>query len=310
MKEIISVAVVTYNSSETISETLDSILKQNYGSEYLSLIISDDASKDNTIETVEQWLESHGKEFNSVRIVTSKINTGVTQNCNRVWKAVETRWVKSIGGDDLLRENCISCFVEYVSKNPNARAVFSRMQWFGYISKVVPEKYDLPFFDKSASEQHEYLKFKSFNLAPTSFLSAEALDKVGYADERFRNIEDLPLWLRLTQNGFKLSFVNEITVDYRVANSISKSNSRYVNPDFLNDLINIDRMHPLNQLNGIYPKLLKLDTLTLLNGKLFIKSITNNRKNATSKILDYILFMARPVYVIIKIKKFIINKTT
>ena len=308
MKEIISVAVVTYNSSETISETLDSILKQNYGSEYLSLIISDDASKDNTIETVERWLESHGTAFNSVRIVTSEINTGVTQNCNRVWKAVETRWVKSIGGDDLLRENCISCFAEYVSKNPDASAVFSRMQWFGYISKVVPEKYDIPFFDKNANEQYEYLKFKSFNLAPTSFLDTKVLKAIGYADERFRNIEDLPLWLNFTRNGYKLSFVPEITVDYRVANSISKSAHRYINPDFLDDLIRINRMHTFKDLPSLHLKLLKMDMLTLLNGKLLIKKLTKNKKGPLSNFLDYVLFLTRPIYIFIKFKKIIINK--
>ncbi|MEM6049412.1 glycosyltransferase [Erwinia sp. P7711] len=308
MKEIISIVVVTFNSEKTIIETLNSIRQQDYGSANLKLIISDDFSTDFTIKIIKDWLSDYASEFNEVVLLTSVENSGVSANCNRAWKKVDTLWVKSIGGDDLLRPNCISSYVQYKNTHKESFAIFSRMQWFGYISKVVPEKYDMPFFEMTACEQHEYLKFKSFNLAPTSFLNTNILAEVGYADERFRNIEDLPLWLRITGQGYKLSFNDEITVNYRVANSISKNSQRYINEGFLNDLINIDKMHTFKELKGLYPKLLKIDTLILLNGKRLIKKVTNNKKGRFSKILDIIHFMMRPVYFFVKIKKMFINK--
>lgn len=308
MNEIISVVVVTFNCENTIIETLNSIRCQDYGSSNLKLVISDDFSTDNTIDIIKNWIDNYGFVFNDVKLLISTVNVGVSANCNHAWKSVDTLWVKSIGGDDLLRSNCISSFVLYKNTHKESVAIFSRMQWFGYVSKVVPEKYDLPFFEMNAKDQHEYLKFKSFNLAPTSFLNTRVLAEVGYADERFRNIEDLPLWLRITKQGYKLSLNNEITVDYRVADSISKNSQRYVNESFLNDLINIDKMHSFTELNGLYPKLLKLDMLILLNGKRAIKKITNNKKGNLSKILDVIHFMVRPVYFFVKMKKIYINK--
>lgn len=308
MKEIVSVVVVTYNSVNTIIETLESIKLQDYGSININLIISDDFSTDNTVQVINDWTAYHSHHFNKIELLTANNNNGVSVNCNRAWKKVETQWVKSIGGDDLLRTNCISNYMEYIDSQQEVNAIFSRMQWFGYIRKVVPEKYDLPFFDMTAKEQYEYLKFKSFNLAPTSFIRSSVLAEVGYADERFRNIEDLPLWLRITRQGYKLSFNPTITVDYRVADSISKNSKKYINENFLDDLIEIDKMHPFSELSGIYPKLLKFDMLTLLRGKKLIKHVVNNKKGRLSRFLDIVHFILRPVYFLVKIKKILINK--
>lgn len=308
MKEIVSVVVVTYNSQKTIIETLESIRLQDYGSNNLDLVISDDCSTDQTVSVIQVWIDEYKLSFNSVNILASNENKGVSANCNQAWRTVTTRWVKSIGGDDLLRPNCISSYMQYIDNNGPCFAIFSRMEWFGYINKIVPEKYDLAFFDMRADQQYNYLKFKSFNLAPTSFLNTKVLSSLGYADERFRNIEDLPLWLKFTKNGYKLSFNPIITVDYRVADSISKNSQRYINNAFLSDLIAIDKMHPLGGLVGARQKLLKLDMLTLLHGKRLIRHLTNNKKGSLSRILDIIHFLLRPVYVFIKAKKIFINK--
>ena len=62
-KDLISVCVITYNSSGTVIETLDSILTQTYGAENIQLIISDDSSLDTTTLVVESWLKTHSNKF-------------------------------------------------------------------------------------------------------------------------------------------------------------------------------------------------------------------------------------------------------
>ena len=51
---LVSVVIITYNSEKTIIETLESIKNQTYKN--IELIISDDFSKDNTVEICKQCI--------------------------------------------------------------------------------------------------------------------------------------------------------------------------------------------------------------------------------------------------------------
>ena len=54
---LVSICVITYNSSKTVVETLESIKNQSYSN--IELVVSDDCSPDNTVELVQQWLEKN-----------------------------------------------------------------------------------------------------------------------------------------------------------------------------------------------------------------------------------------------------------
>lgn len=308
MNDIISVMVVTFNSENTILDTLDSILKQSIGPGRIDLVISDDCSQDFTFEVTNSWLRMNGKKFYSYKLLTKDKNCGVSANCNSGWKACSGEWIKSIGGDDLLEKDCLQKFLNYVKNDQECSIVFSKMQWFGRINKITPEPFNMPFFDLSAQKQYQYLMFRSFNIAPTSFIKRHILESVGYADEDFRLIEDLPLWLKFTSLGYKLYFLPEVTVKYRVQNSTSKHSTRYINTAFLQELIIIDSAFKLSKLPSIKLKLFKIDTLILLYGKKIITKITRNRVSWLSKFLDIIHFILRPFYFFWKLRRIYVNK--
>ena len=102
---LVSVYVVTYNSAEYVIETLNSVYNQTYNN--IELIITDDASTDNTIELCKRWLNNHQDRFSDVQLVTSTINTGISANCNRAVKVAKGYWLKGIAGDDILLPNCV-----------------------------------------------------------------------------------------------------------------------------------------------------------------------------------------------------------
>ena len=47
---IVSVTVISYNSSATIIDTLESIVSQSVGANNIELIVSDDCSSDDTLK--------------------------------------------------------------------------------------------------------------------------------------------------------------------------------------------------------------------------------------------------------------------
>ncbi len=86
-KTLVSICVISYNSSEFVLETLESAKRQSY--EYIELIISDDGSEDHTVELCDQWLKNNGACFHSTELITVPKNTGIPANCNRAVKSAK-----------------------------------------------------------------------------------------------------------------------------------------------------------------------------------------------------------------------------
>ena len=128
LEPLVSIVVVTYNSSQFVQETLDSIKEQTYKN--IELIISDDCSKDDTIKICEEWLKENRCRFTNCQILTSLKNTGVVANCNRGYQASTGMWIKDVAGDDALYPEAIEKFIQFTIKNPQARIIHSRMHMY------------------------------------------------------------------------------------------------------------------------------------------------------------------------------------
>lgn len=290
----VSVAVISYNAAETIEETLDSILRQDYGAENMELVISDDGSTDDTVRVTRSWLDRNREAFCRVAFIDNPTNGGVSRNCNVAWRAASGDWIKTIAADDILLPHCLSANLDFVQRHPDCSVIFSKMRWFGSIDRVTPEPSQMSLFEMPALEQFKSLRFGSFNFAPTSFIRRETLEAVGYADERFRNIEDLPLWLRFTRQGHRLCFNDRVTVNYRVSDSISKSSSRFVNLSFLHDLIRIHKhLEPLDS-DGLRYRYLRFERGVGLYSTLLISKICRNRRSGFSRFLEALALLLRP----------------
>lgn len=292
----ITVAVITYNSSSTILETLASILSQSYGAINIELIISDDASQDNTVVVVDEWIKNNKNLFNRVVFIRNPINKGVSANINMAWRSSTCKWVKSIAGDDLLEPNCLEINYKYATKNPDCKIIFSKMQWFGSVEKVTPTPYDSRFFSKNSKQQNNWLKFFSFNIAPASFINTEALKAVGYANEKYKMLEDLPLWLKFTKAGYRLYFIDTITVRYRVSESITSSNDKFVNIDFLNNLIGINKDQTVSFFKDPVSEWVRYEQLLMYSFTKTVYHMFDNKKVKFLFLISYPLWFFRPVH--------------
>lgn len=221
---LISVLVVSYNSSKTILETLDSIHKQSY--ELLELIISDDGSTDQTVPIVQCWIESSKSRFASIKFIKNPINTGIPANFNRGIKQVTGEWVKIIAADDILLPNCVEELVKF-SMQTGAKIIGANMRSFGTNSKKDVFEVDehmksisvrMQLAKLEAADQYQKL-LRSYTIAtPTLFIKKEVYDKVRY-DEKFVLLEDYPFMLNATSSGFSYDHLNLTLVKYRVSNS-------------------------------------------------------------------------------------------
>lgn len=215
---LVSIPVITYNSSQTVLDTLESIKFQTYKN--LELILSDDASRDDTVSICKEWIEKNRSRFIRVLLIEGKSNVGISANANRALSSCEGEWVKGIAGDDILFPDCISRFVEYVCKHQSAVYVFAKIKAFGGSKrdiKLYEDRFNNVFFSVPREEQYQLLLRGICPPAPTAFYHREKVKELGVLnDERIPFMEDLPKWVSLYRKGVSFDFLDEYVVNYRL----------------------------------------------------------------------------------------------
>lgn len=225
---LVSILVITYNSSKYVLETLESAKAQSY--QNIELIISDDCSKDDTVDVCQNWLDTNGNRFLKAKIIESSKNTGIASNVNRGVKAAKGEWVKLIAGDDMLMSNCITDYIQFISYNSSdfifgLPAVISEDTELGHNLKWEKKYMDNDwFFALRAKQQFLYLLIRNYPVnPPTLFFKKDTFDRLKYCDEEFL-CEDLPLFLKATFNGYKLDLLKSKTIIYRMHNNSASLN--------------------------------------------------------------------------------------
>lgn len=221
VEPLVSIAVITYNSSKFIFETLESIKAQTY--QNIELIISDDCSIDDTVAICKNWVAENHDRFVRVEIVESPVNTGVSANMNRAEDACRGEWVKPIAGDDLLLSECVESYMRYVTDHPKAKVLFGCIRAFG-ASDDVNERFNKTVFDydylnRPRQEQLSRLLFRgNYIPAASFFFNLPYLRDLGIRnDERIPLLEDYPKWINMLQRGVVFNFIDKDVVMYRIS---------------------------------------------------------------------------------------------
>ena len=215
---LVSIIVITYNSSKYVLETLESALAQTY--QNIELIVSDDCSSDNTLQVVDAWAESHKERFRRVEIVRAESNTGTPSNCNRGLKAARGEWIKFIAGDDILLANCIEIMVSF-SIAKESYISTSAIEEFcedGSLIRFSKSVYleQMRFFKKKNKDQFKsYIRNPVFLNSPALLFKKDLFERVGCFDESFRTLEDQPFLIKALKAGYNIYYREETTVRYR-----------------------------------------------------------------------------------------------
>lgn len=233
-ESLVSVAVITYNSSKYILDTLESIKDQTYSN--IELIISDDCSPDNTLALCRDWVSVNSCRFTRVEIVESKVNTGISANMNRAYSACRGVWIKPIAGDDVLLSDCIQKNWDFVS-NSKREIVFSQMEVIcdGTAAQDYGEKLFNRYHKKLSLPRREMnllILCGNFIPAATTFIKKDLWQSCGEFDESIPMMEDWPFWAKLIGMGKNLYYNPVPTVKYRMhGESVSlseKPSERYL----------------------------------------------------------------------------------
>jgi glycosyltransferase involved in cell wall biosynthesis len=218
---LVSILVITYNSSKYIVETLNSAQNQSYNN--LELIITDDCSTDNTFNICEEWINQNSGCFKNVKLVRPEKNLGIAGNCNYGLKFCHGEWVKLIAGDDILLPDCLEEYNKFALNYKESSFIFSFPRILllpanesQLLKKELAYKEKSFFFEMDSWQQHLYLINHDLPMsASTFYFNRYEMVKVGGFDENYME-EDRPLYMSLTRRGYQLMNIPKSLVEYRI----------------------------------------------------------------------------------------------
>lgn len=229
MGKLVSVVVQAYNSDDTIVRTLESVKNQDYPD--IELIVTDDKSKDNTIDIVNEWISQNKQFFKNVNLITTQENTGIPGSNNRALKHVHGKYVEFLAADDCMSTDAISEYVKFCEKNENVIPV-SMVKLFSdddncdftSVENYCDKCYE--FAKLSYKEQYKMLLIQNRVVAPAAaFYPTSVIRKLNGFDERFRWMEDYPVNVKLMHEGYRFGFIDKQLIHYRISGgSITGSN--------------------------------------------------------------------------------------
>ncbi len=232
-----SIVITTYNAEAFILDALNSLKNQIF--QDFEWIITDDCSTDKTVDICKTWMAENPEFLPRLKMIESKVNTGVSANTNRGLKVASGEWVHVLSGDDALLEHALESVHDFVCKNPEISVLqgvaayydtdFSEANFKGNLS----ENYKTSdFFNLPASGQYRLLLNSCHVISPAVFTKLRIAESVDFRDENIPMIDDWPLWLKLTKNGYRFYFLNQILVKYRLQkHSITNENQGFLVSD-------------------------------------------------------------------------------
>ena len=109
MSDLVSIIMPSYNTSQYIAETIQSVIDQSY--QNWELIIVDDCSTDNTDYVV--------SKINDQRItfLKNKKNSGAAVSRNRALREAKGKWIAFLDSDDLWKPDKLEKQIQFMNKN-------------------------------------------------------------------------------------------------------------------------------------------------------------------------------------------------
>ncbi len=199
-----SIIIVTYNSSETITACLTSVLATVRAND--EIIIVDNASSDNTVQIVESFASQNGK----IKLVRNTENLGFSKGCNIGIKISKNPYVVLLNPDTVVYNNWLEKltfhfgdpFVAAVGPVSNYAAGMQNFAWYldenniGALEKI----------DNELEKNHLHGRLEAKLLIGFCLiLKRNILNEIGYLDENlFLGNDDLEISWRLRLAGYKL----------------------------------------------------------------------------------------------------------
>lgn len=192
----ISIITATYNSSRTLTDTLESVLRQSYTD--IDYVIVDGGSKDNTLDIIRQYESRFGGRMRWI----SEPDKGIYDAMNKGIRMATGDVVGLLNSDDFYTSNDVLENVAKTMSDPNVDAVYGDIHYVNDNDLTRCVRY------YSSQVFRRGLMRMGFMPAHPSFYCRRAIyERYGTFDTSLRIAADF-------ENLLRLIFVNRIRTKY------------------------------------------------------------------------------------------------
>lgn len=208
VEDLVSIITPCHNSSDFISQAIDSVLAQTYGN--WEMIIVDDCSTDNTVEIVEEYL----KKDSRIRLIRLGKNRSPAVARNRGIEEARGRYIAFLDSDDIWLPEKLEKQIAFMRENDVNLCYASY-----YVIDEGGSEIGI-FITKEKATYRDLLKTCYIgNL--TAIYDAERLGKQYMEDVGH---QDYTLWLKMLKGGATARGIVEPLAKYRIRNKSISSN--------------------------------------------------------------------------------------
>lgn len=208
---LVSIIMPAYNSEKYIGKAIESVLAQTYNN--WELIVIDDASKDNTLDIINDYR----KKDSRIKLFQNKVNTGVSATRNIGIELASGDWIAFLDSDDIWLPYKLEKQMKYAELY-GAEFLFTGASFVD--ENGIPYKgiFEIP-------EKISYYELRKHNVISCSsvLIRKKFFESIKMENDEMH--EDYAVWLRILRTGVIAYGVNEPLLIYRISRN-SKSGKK------------------------------------------------------------------------------------
>lgn len=248
----LSIIIISWNTKQLLQDCLESIYKTTNEVSY-EIIVVDNASSDGSVEMVKT-------EFGKVILIENDVNMGFARANNVAFPQAVGRYVLLLNSDTVVLPGSLDLAVEFLDKNSDVGALTPKiLNADGSIQHpcyVKEPSLGAEFYD--AFELRRILHLERTDTKPAGdvvcevahacgcslFFRKEALEKVGYLDERMIfSFEDADICMRIRRSGWKILYFPESKIIHFGGASRKKHENKAVDATLQSKYVFYNKYH-------------------------------------------------------------------
>jgi teichuronic acid biosynthesis glycosyltransferase TuaG len=191
----VSVIIPTYNRADYIEECVNSVLNQTFKD--IEIIVVDDGSTDKTYELLKDKPITY--LYQEHKNTASAMNRGIVMS--------RGEWIKPLGSDDYMKEDCIDLFMLLVKEK--------MMIYYADYDILKPHKIT-KFICPEYPINEQYCNLRESFYGGNAFLNRELFTEYGLYDETLPYAEDYDFYLKCVLDGVPMKHLSFNSMIFRI----------------------------------------------------------------------------------------------